>query len=1634
MHDLLIRDPADPETPRGAPGQTLARRAEMEAVLRPSVGEDWRSAARRYILQQHAPRTPRTDAVMALFRRSHFSLANFLVKTLGMRTEDLVPSTFLLETEPAARYFSMGTGTAPGERDDRVVLLSHRLLKSYLTILTTTLVGEMVPIRPPTQDDVTTSSPSPCAPIREMTDLLLECRRRAASVRNRLFNLNRQLYSERAATYGSRKDHLERTHSREHHQQQQQQQNPQQQPSSLAPRVDSGQSELMDRLLDSVIHVPKSLSSNSLPQISSFVSGTGSAAPASAVEMGTANSHVEVFFADGWLLLLRTIGMERMRILMQDVCMFEQISSESCSYMQISGMPLSDWISLVRRKPYIKAAGPVPTPLTVSAHGTSFNEEQDTAARSGRASGFSRANASSPVSVPKWLEREKTKGAHLPRSLLFCAEAPKPHHSKTHVNAVRVDLLGTLASRSSSMGLLACFPPTNNGARALLATLFGLPISRKTPRDRSGDARMTEDANVRKSASGVMYSSSSEKRRAKLERRRLRREMAPSVTLGRQEEPNESKRRNDDVVSKPDMRLWVNPLGAFSASRHIPIPRQLRPLISVLREVLDRFHKSKFEWLLRCTRVPKALTHHWMSSEHGDPPIPEAQLALYLQLGHVSKNEVAQGIIRTLLAVFPRDVVWGTRSNVEQAAQIATRYILMRRFETLVQDQLLHGFRLSKIPWLCGVKRETQSKSLIFRRFLRFMLVEFMLPVIRYYFYVTDAETEQSSIRFYPHVVWSRITKLGLQMWAGQSRQREITDDALESKQQAESMPLHLIPLYRPVKRTEAQQLLESRWASASLDNNETLPPLGYSTARFKPKRRELRPLVNMARGSSYHSPEFDRKISFRSANVALRPVFETLRGLAGYLSLVRGSHVQGSVQIHEKLKEFVGKLKALKGPLSIHICTLDLQRCYDNIPRDRLLMILRRVFAMVMQFVQVRYSLINFTAASVMIRHQRLMLPTGKATAPLRDMAQYSFRSLLKTSPQAVGLNCSGAFTGLRKPQSFYVETRDSRRTISTEPILGQLLEHVERNLIRIGGNFYLQTRGVPQGSCLSALLANIYISAVEASSLAPLLQQVTDTGHQILAMRQMDDFICLSTSKTACENFMNLLSSSNMRRVGLIVNPSKSMTTYSPNNSEETPQTPSSSRLLSSTTAAKWNGLLLHVRSGVDDTWGASEDVRSKYRITLCVTADMTRVINTDLRDSMAMRYGSHTLQQQTSKNRLSHLGRMLVRTLIPRAVPMLYDENVQYVETTSHDLAKYVQRSIVALNVYQLFVLLGFRFLAICHELSDAIIVRSSRDVYCPQQPREQPSDEAKNKNHNNVNKSEGGRIVRTVDEIFLGLGASPRPQKIRFDTANLADKGDTTGEAINSTSHHAWAVARRVLVAFFEAIEFFVGALASKLSIAGDSNNRHPPRSTLRVAKLGHCPLTKPQLRFLGLRALRDVLLQLSPSGTLLQKNIANIPGTTLAWSLILSSIEVITAPVPPVRYLIHGTGYLKADVLARSILASLDKHQRNRVLLRIRRSRPKSSSSQGVVSPSTTSTISGSKMLTPSPLGTKRSRATTPDARTGARPKLDRVAATAHGTRQQEPLVQTLGETLLEVCALLPKLRKESALLFETIRY
>jgi telomerase reverse transcriptase len=109
------------------------------------------------------------------------------------------------------------------------------------------------------------------------------------------------------------------------------------------------------------------------------------------------------------------------------------------------------------------------------------------------------------------------------------------------------------------------------------------------------------------------------------------------------------------------------------------------------------------------------------------------------------------------------------------------------------------------------------------------------------------------------------------------------------------------------------------------------------------------------------------------------------------------------------------------------------------------------------------------------------------------------------------------------------FLENQGKNITVQKKDVQHLLSKQINRNILKIGHNFYLQKVGIAQGSKLSPNLCSLYYGHLENSVLSKFLHDdKINSGEDVsvpksLLMRFIDDFIFISFSKKNAIDFFN-------------------------------------------------------------------------------------------------------------------------------------------------------------------------------------------------------------------------------------------------------------------------------------------------------------------------------------------------------------------------------------------------------------------------------------------------------------------------------------------------------------------------------
>nr|ACH81294.1 telomerase reverse transcriptase [Populus trichocarpa] len=410
----------------------------------------------------------------------------------------------------------------------------------------------------------------------------------------------------------------------------------------------------------------------------------------------------------------------------------------------------------------------------------------------------------------------------------------------------------------------------------------------------------------------------------------------------------------------------------------------------------------------------------------------------------------------------------------------------------------------------------------------------------------------------------------------------------------------------------------------------------GFSKLRLLPKKNGIRMIANLKASSTM------------SVNCVLRETHAVLKGIQLKEPDKLGSSVFDYNDIYRKLCQFKICLNKRSNIMpDVFIVVSDVSKAFDSIDQDKLLCVMEDVIYED-QYLLKRFCQVVSTKKSLWA-HERLMSRDQNITTGLtRFSSSFRFGSL-----HTVLVN------------------QGRSRYLKREQLLSNLTEHVKRNVLQFDDKFYLQRKGIPQGSILSSLLCSLYYGHLERNVIFPFLEdlsrrhcyqdasaigsssrdKVVSSPHYML-LRFIDDFLFISTSKKQAAGLFSQLRSG-FRDYNCFMNEEK----FCLNLDTEQVSGLQSNKLYvggDGISFLRWSGLLLN-------------------SCTLEVQADYTRYLNNHLNSTLTVCWQGKPCQ---------HLERKLWNFMRPKCHPIFFDSNIN-------------SAPVVRLNIYQAFLLCAMKF---------------------------------------------------------------------------------------------------------------------------------------------------------------------------------------------------------------------------------------------------------------------------------------------------------------------------------------------------
>ena len=607
--------------------------------------------------------------------------------------------------------------------------------------------------------------------------------------------------------------------------------------------------------------------------------------------------------------------------------------------------------------------------------------------------------------------------------------------------------------------------------------------------------------------------------------------------------------------------------------------------------------------------------------------------------------------VRGVLARVVPLAVFGTEHNRSTFSESIERFVRLRKGEAMVVREVMYGMRSSDLSWLSTPEQQRADRFHHRRRvetlsrLCVWLMTDVVVPLLRCSYYVTDTETGKNRLSYYPHAVWQRIC-------------RHMFTTLTSSSTSLSSSATPLPPQFRCLSAAERTALVR---------NSDAL--LGVGHLRPRPRKAAIRPIVNMARDARISANGEQRQ--WKAVNASLRNAFDVLTFERSRHSGLLGSSVFSLSDVYERYTAFVSQLRdeCILGRAPLYVVCVDIAQCFDCIDRERLCRLLPTVLRDESYALQ-RYSALHDKLGSVTSRYQRMVYPTSQFP---------SFPSLVAPS------------IAQRSNRRVYTDLV-SRSFVSSSSLLNVTQSHLRSNVVQYAGRLYMQERGIPQGSALSALLCCLYLGDWENKHVKPLLRKMEERQRSKgkrgsdgqrsrvikccnLLMRHMDDLLFITTDWKVAERFLPSVSSS-LAPLGLSLNQHKTKANFDLATHSTAHQWAKSSTTPPSTRSdwTAWNGLLIHP---------VTLELKIDYA-RLLLSAPSPSTTSSNQRSCLA----AHLTVQTCARPGVAY-GRSICRFISARAHPLLLDIRL-------HSLER------IAGNWYGMYVVGGMRLLCYGREL--------------------------------------------------------------------------------------------------------------------------------------------------------------------------------------------------------------------------------------------------------------------------------------------------------------------------------------------
>jgi len=430
----------------------------------------------------------------------------------------------------------------------------------------------------------------------------------------------------------------------------------------------------------------------------------------------------------------------------------------------------------------------------------------------------------------------------------------------------------------------------------------------------------------------------------------------------------------------------------------------------------------------------------------------------------------------------PKDFLTGKNRKNFQAK--VKQYVGLNKHELIHKNLLLGKINISDIKWM---RFKTSKKNYFYfekeNRFvlwgvLRWLFEDVVVSLIRCFFYVTEQQKSYSETYYYRKSIWDIVMKYS------------IAD--LERETLAE------------VEKDEVKQ-----WKS-----DYRLAP---GKLRLIPKKTTFRPIMTFNKKIT----DADGRPTRQTTNTKLTNSHLMLKTLKNRMFKDPfGFAVFNYDDVMRKYEEFATKWREVGRP-KLYFVTMDIEKCYDSVDREKL-----------SQFLNTTQLLSpNFQIMSVQTlkRNNAIVVDLNKVKHKrMKECFRQKWQRVALEGEQSPSLLnvLENDQNELNAKKTLVVENK-KRQPFRKAALLDPVVQICRNNYIEFNRKFYKQTKGIPQGLCVSSILSSFYYASLEEKALGYLRKESMDKidPNISLLMRLTDDYLLITTKEENATKFLEKL-----------------------------------------------------------------------------------------------------------------------------------------------------------------------------------------------------------------------------------------------------------------------------------------------------------------------------------------------------------------------------------------------------------------------------------------------------------------------------------------------------------------------------